>query len=122
MIGAYGPNPSMPSCTMVPEVIATSTARRPQAAPSVGMSTPWSSDQLLGPRTTLSGLIGNTQLLPLEPEVEPPPEVLIPPPLAACLTSPNSLAAVRRPTSPVAGRRPFACWNCWTADLVIDPK
>src|SRR5436309_1557637 len=117
----------MPSCTIVPEVMATSTACRPQAAPSVGMSTPWSSDQVLGPRTTLSGLIGNTQLLPLlplpDPDGDPPPDSPpIAPPLAAARTALSSFAAVRRPTSPVAGCRPEVCWKCSTAALVIEPK
>src|SRR5437763_15515086 len=111
MTGAYGPKPSMPSCTIVPEVIATSTTWRPQAAPSVGTSTPWSSDQVLGPRTRLSGLSGNAQPLPVVPEGDPPPEErFIPPPLAASLTAASNLAAVRGPTVPLAGCRPYACW------------
>src|SRR5260370_42300821 len=115
MIGAYGPNPSMPSWTIVPEVIATSTACRPQAAPEVGISTPWSSDHVSVPRTTLIGLIGNTQALLLgllpDPDGGPPPEVT-PLPLAAAPTTDSSLAAVRGPTVPLGALRLKACWNC----------
>jgi len=38
--GAAGPKPSIPSCTIVPEVIATSTTLEPQALPTVLMSMP----------------------------------------------------------------------------------
>ena len=69
MIGAYGPNPLIPSCTIVPDVIATSTAFEPQALPTVPMSIPWSSDQSLGGSTRLSGDSGNTSPLVVE---EPP--------------------------------------------------
>ena len=50
--GAAGPNPEIPSLTMMPFVTATSTAAGPQAAPRVEMSTPWSGDHVLGGSTT----------------------------------------------------------------------
>src|SRR5436190_8757247 len=59
-MGAAGPKPPMPSCTMVPSVTASSTALEPQAPPRVATSTPWSSDQELGDTAT-PGRKGKTQ-------------------------------------------------------------
>src|SRR5437868_14865962 len=100
MIGAYGPNPLIPSWTILPDALATSTTFEPQALPTVPMSMPWSSDQLLGPRTLLRGSIGNTRPLELG---GPPVDFRIAPPLALCLTSASSEAAVRGPTVPLGG-------------------
>ena len=58
MIGASGPNPEIPSCTIVPEVIATSTTSGPQALLTVPMSMPWSSVQWLGESTRVIGSAG----------------------------------------------------------------
>src|SRR5437588_12276871 len=61
MTGAAGPKPLIPSCTTLPEVIATSTTRFPHAPPTVPISTPSSSVQALGAITRPMGLRGNTQ-------------------------------------------------------------
>ena len=50
-----------PSCTICPEVTATSVTLEPQAFPTVPISTPWSWVQLDGETTRLLGVIGNTQ-------------------------------------------------------------
>src|SRR5437764_14761967 len=113
-MGVYGPNPLTPSATIVPEAMATSWTCEPQAAPAVGMSTPWSSDQVLGGSTLLSGLRGNTQ--PLGAPVPDPP-----PTLTLLVTSSSRAAAVTRPTTPSTVRL-AACWKALTWPRVIGPK
>src|SRR5205085_1381651 len=119
MIGAYGPNPLIPSWTILPDAIATSTTLEPQALPTVPMSMPWSSDQLLGLSTLFSGSNGNTMPLAL---VAPPVDSRIAPPLALCFTSASSAAAVLGPTVPLGGLSAWAFWNLITVAFVIGPK
>src|SRR5437588_10074936 len=122
MIGAYGPNPLIPSCTIVPEAIATSVTWAPQALLTVPMSMPWSSVQALAGSTRESGLSGKT--------IEPEGAVVDagagtawrPPSLAAARTAYSSVAAVLRPTVPLGGLRRLATWNRLTAALVTGPK
>src|SRR5436305_7738261 len=94
--GASGPKPSIPSWTIVPEAIATSIAREPHSPP-IEISIPWSSDQVLGGDTRLSGRSGNTSVF-VEVVGLAPPEERRTPLLAACLTADWMAAAVRRPT------------------------
>ena len=98
--------------------VATSTALRPHAAPSVGMSTPWSRLQLPGPSTRPMGRIGNTQALEEEPGLKARTLGLC----VAFLTARSSADAVLCPTVPLAGRRPCARWNLLTAPWVMGPK
>src|SRR5437588_1809205 len=119
MIGAYGPKPSIPSFTTVPDVIATSTTFVPQALPTVPMSIPWSSDHALGLSTRLSGLSGKT--IPLA-VVEPPVDLRIAPPFALWRTSASRVAAVFGPTVPLGGRKAWSFWNLITTLSVIGPK
>src|SRR6478736_4857719 len=102
MIGASGPKPEIPSCTIVPEVTATSTTFGPQALLTVPMSIPWSIVQWLGVSTRDVGVSGNTQ----------PPAVSAGTPTAGAgsavvvlRTIVSSIAAVLRPTAPLTGRR-----------------
>src|SRR6516225_1452389 len=118
--GAAGPNPSIPSCTIVPEVIATSTALAPQPLLSIAMSIPWSSVQELDGITMETGWSGNTQ--PLVPASDRPGVSTTPEPFAVFLTAASSVAAVTWPTTPVTGERFWAVWNWMTAALVIEPK
>ena len=67
--GASGPKPEIPSCTMVPLVIATSWTCEPHALACVEMSTPWSSLQVPAGRISDTGRSGNTQ----PPRETPPP-------------------------------------------------
>src|SRR5436190_7840283 len=62
--GAAGPKPPMPSCTIVPLVMATSTARPPQAPPAVAMSTPSSRLHSDGGTAIDGGWMGKTRPLP----------------------------------------------------------
>src|SRR5438477_942975 len=119
MIGEYGPNPLIPSWTIFPGAIATSTTLDPHALPTVPMSMPWSSDHALGASTSFSGLSGKTR--PLEVG-DPPVDSRIAPPFALCLTSARSAAAVLGPTVPLGGLRACAVWNLITVALVIGPK
>src|SRR4051794_19870900 len=59
--GAAGPNPGMPSFTILPAATATSVALPPHAPPCVAMSTPWSSDHWPGGTATDAGWNGNTK-------------------------------------------------------------
>ena len=61
----------MPSSTIVPLVMATSTTWEPHAEPLVEMSTPWSSVQVLDASTSESGRKGNTRP-PMAPVVRSP--------------------------------------------------
>src|ERR1700694_2784739 len=106
----------MPSWTIVPEVTATSTTVDPQALLIVPMSTPWSRDHPLGPRTRLIGCIGNTQA-----ELADVGGAFTAYGLSF-LAAARRLAAVRRPTAPLAGESALASWYCLTADLVAVPK
>jgi hypothetical protein len=73
---------------------------------------------VLGGDTRLSGFSGNTS-----PLVDVPmPGDFATPDFAADLTAASSAAAVLRPTTPVAGERWWASWNCLTADAVSGPK
>src|SRR5450755_441806 len=104
--GASGPKPSIPSCTIVPAVIATSVTCEPQSALTVGMSTPWSRLQSLEGCTVERGRSGNTN------EFDAPAVgalgVLSTPSFPGFLTAASSFAAVRRPTLPLAGQRRYA--------------
>src|SRR5437868_7082662 len=108
----------MPSCTIVPEVIATSVTSAPHPLPTVPMSMPWSSVQALIGSTREIGASGNAH-----PDVV---EVVLgseaPDPVAIAVTWARSAAAVRLPTVPLAGTSALARWNLATADLVIGPK
>ena len=110
----------MPSCTIVPDVIATSITFAPQALFTVPMSTPWSSVQALGERTREIGSSGNTHE-PV-PAGDCPGASSTPDPFAVFLTAASRVWAVSRPTTPVTGARLSAVWNWITAALVIEPK
>src|SRR5579864_7370883 len=126
--GAEGPNPLIPSCTIVPAAMATSTTFEPHALRTVPMSIPWSRVQSLDGRTRLSGSSGNTrELVAVEAGIEfsaPAPPLVSSRalPRAACLTAASSAWAVRGPTEPLTGRRLWVAWKFHTAPLVMEPK
>src|SRR5450759_856718 len=99
----------MPSLTIVPEAMATSTTLEPQALPTVPMSTASSWVQLEGETTRRLGLSGKTrpELDPLDVPVLPVGgavwavwEAFLP-----CWTQLCSVLAVTLPTVPLAGVR-----------------
>src|SRR5512142_1606722 len=96
--GAAGPNPSMPSLTIVPFVTATSITFDPQALPMVPMSTPWSSVHCEGETTRDFGCSGNTQPLGA-------PEEAVRVTFRRADTHAVRVAAVCRPTVPLGGVR-----------------
>src|SRR5690242_5616792 len=113
----------MPSCTIVPEVTATSMTLEPQALPMVPMSTPWSCVHCDGDTTRRLGCIGNTQ--PSGPLGVGLLGALVP--LVALTLRPLrvqfcSVLAVWAPTVPLAGDRLAACWKVITDCLVPAPK
>src|ERR1035437_1008112 len=131
-IGAYGPNPLIPSCTIVPDVTATSVTCEPQALLTVPISTPWSSFQLLGSSTREEGCSGKTQAdeepvgVPPATPTTPPPRFAPPEPATAARVA-TVWTAVRRIEAVFGPTMPLACslcarWNDFTARAVLGPK
>jgi hypothetical protein len=84
----------MPSATIVPEPIATSMTREPQALFTVPMSTPWSSVQVSGGSTCSIGRSGNTNVV-----------LLVDLTVVPLVTQARRVRAVRMPATPVTGLR-----------------
>src|SRR5438270_11826643 len=112
----------MPSWTIVPEAIATSTACEPQAFPAMPMSMPWSSVHDLGASTRDRGCRGKTSDADEDDVVVGAGAVGTAPSWAAARTAESSVLAVLRPTVPLGGLRRLAVWNRLTAVLVREPK